>query len=80
MIRPGMMPNQYAMRAAGMRNGMVNGAAIPNAEMAKRMLVQTTDYDHLSNAQQDSSANGSHAATTTEDASTAATADAAGRW
>jgi hypothetical protein len=35
MIRPGMMPNQYAMR--NMRNGMVNGAAIPNADMAKRM-------------------------------------------
>lgn len=36
-MRPNMMnPNQYAMRA-NMRNGMVNGGAMPNADMAKRM-------------------------------------------
>ena len=39
MIRPGMMPNQYAAMR-NMRNGMVNGAAMPNADMAKRMCVQ----------------------------------------
>ena len=39
MMRPGMMnANQYAMRA-NMRNGMVNGGAMP-AEMAKRMSVK----------------------------------------
>jgi len=39
MMRPGMMnANQYAMRA-NMRNGMVNGGAMP-AEMAKRMTPQ----------------------------------------
>jgi hypothetical protein len=31
-----MMPNQFAMQA-GMRNGMVNGAAMRNADMAKSM-------------------------------------------
>jgi hypothetical protein len=36
MMRPVMNPNQYAMRA-NMRNGMVNGGGMPNAEMAKRM-------------------------------------------
>jgi hypothetical protein len=39
VMRPGMMNNQYAMRANNMRqNGMVNGA-MANAEMAKRMSV-----------------------------------------
>lgn len=36
MMRPGMA-NQYAMRANMQRNGMVNGAAMANAEMAKRL-------------------------------------------
>jgi hypothetical protein len=38
MMRPGMMnANQYAMRANMQRNGMVNGAAMPNPDMTKRM-------------------------------------------
>ena len=39
VMRPGMMNNQYAMRANMQRNAMVNGGAMPTAEMAKRMSV-----------------------------------------
>lgn len=48
VMRPNMINNQYAMRANMQRNGMVNGAAMPTAEMAKRMSVLFGFYVVLS--------------------------------
>lgn len=80
IMRPNMMnPNQYAMRA-NMRNGMVNGGAMPNAEMAKRMLVcPLSEAVSDTNAYKDSAATSSDATAAAEDAATATDAAKRGR-